>query len=39
MKPEEKARQDIDQLLLKADWVIQDVDQINLGDSVGVAVR
>lgn len=39
MKPEEKARQDIDKLLTKADWTIQDVDQINLGASLGVAVR
>ena len=39
MKPEEKARQDIDQLLTKAGWVIQDVDKINLGANLGVAVR
>ena len=31
MKPEEKARQDIDNLLTKAGWVIQDMDEINLG--------
>ena len=39
MKPEEKARKDIDHLLSKAGWVIQDVDEINLGASLGVAVR
>ena len=39
MRPEEKARRDIDKLFLKADWAIQDVDQINLGASLGVAVR
>ena len=39
MKPEEKARQDIDNLLTKTGWVIQDIDQINLGAGLGVAVR
>ena len=39
MKPEEKARKDIDHLLSKAGWVIQDVDEINLGAGLGVAVR
>ena len=39
MKPEEKARKDIDHLLSKSGWVIQDVDEINLGASLGVAVR
>jgi type I restriction enzyme R subunit len=39
MKPEEKARQRIDQLLEAAGWVIQDVQQLNLGASLGVAVR
>ena len=39
MKPEEKSRKDIDQLLSLAGWAVQDVDQINLGASLGVAVR
>ena len=39
MTPEQKARQDIDQLLTKAGWAIQDVDEINLGAGLGVAVR
>ena len=39
MNPEEKARQHIDQLLTAAGWTIQDRDQINLGESLGVAVR
>ncbi|MCK4252067.1 DEAD/DEAH box helicase family protein, partial [candidate division WOR-3 bacterium] len=39
MKPEEKARQKIDQLLEAAGWQIQDLREINLGVSLGVAVR
>lgn len=39
MKPEDRARQHIDQLLTKAGWVIQDREQMNLGASQGVAVR
>jgi len=39
MKPEEKARQNIDKLLEAAGWAIQDLDQLNLGASLGVAVR
>ena len=39
MKPEEKARQKIDKLLEAAGWKIQDVSNINLGASQGVAVR
>ena len=39
MKPEEKARENIDRLLIKAGWVIQDRKQMNLGESPGVAVR
>ena len=39
MKPEEKARENIDRLLIKAGWVIQDRKQMNLGESQGVAVR
>jgi type I restriction enzyme R subunit len=39
MKPEEKARQQIDLLLEKAGWKIQDYRELNLGASLGVAVR
>ena len=39
MKPEDRARQHIDQLLTKAGWTIQDRAQMNLGASQGVAVR
>ena len=39
MKPEEKARQNIDRLLTAAGWTIQDRKQRNLGASQGVAVR
>lgn len=39
MKPEEKARQQIDQMLEAAGWKNQDLRDINLGASLGVAVR
>lgn len=39
MKPEEKARQRIDQLLEAIGWKIQDIRELNLGASLGVAVR
>ena len=39
MKPEEKARKTIDQLLESAGWVLQDFDKLNLGASLGVVVR
>ena len=39
MAPEEKARQNIDRLLTAAGWTIQDREQIDLGESLGVAVR
>jgi type I restriction enzyme R subunit len=39
MKPEEKARQDIDKLLEGAGWKIQDYKDLSLGASLGVAVR
>ena len=38
MKPEEKARQDIDKLLKMAGWEVQDYNELNLGASLGVAV-
>ena len=39
MTPEQKARTHIDALLNAAGWSIQDYSQINLGASLGVAVR
>jgi type I restriction enzyme R subunit len=39
LKPEEKARQNIDELLQSAGWTIQDLQDANLGASLGVAVR
>ncbi len=39
MKPEEKARQRIDQSLESAGWRVQDLRELNLGDSLGIAVR
>jgi type I restriction enzyme R subunit len=38
MKPEEKARQDIDEQLATAGWTVQGRDAANLGASRGVAV-
>ncbi len=39
MTPEAKARQQIDQKLEQAGWVIQDVKELNLSAAPGVAVR
>ena len=39
MKPEERARKKIDDLLIAAGWAVQDMDELNLGASLGVAVR
>jgi type I restriction enzyme R subunit len=39
MTPEEKARQQIDKLLSLAGWTIQDRSELNLGVSLGVAIR
>jgi type I restriction enzyme, R subunit len=39
MKPEEKARQKIDNLLELAGWTIQDFDNLNLGASLGVIIQ
>ncbi len=39
MTPEEKARQQIDKMLDAAGWKIQDLRDLNLGASLGVAVR
>ena len=39
MTPEAKARQTIDERLVAAGWSVQDMKAINLGASLGVAVR
>ena len=39
MTPEQKARLNIDELLISAGWSIHDMKEINLGASLGVAVR
>jgi len=39
VKPEEIARQKIDQRLEAAGWTIQDFKDLNLGASLGVAIR
>src|SRR3989440_6220126 len=39
MKPEEQARQKIDDLLTQAGWAVQDRDRFNLRASRGVAIR
>jgi len=39
MTPEEKTRQKIDQLLEAAGWIVQNLKELNLGASLGVAVR
>lgn len=38
-EPEQQARNNIDEMLRQAGWEVQDRDQINLGASLGVAVR
>src|SRR5947209_10226278 len=37
--PEERARQNIDQMLMSAGWLVQDRDVLNLKAAPGVAVR
>jgi len=39
LKPEEKARQHIDELLTKAGWVIQNYKDMDLGAATGVVLR
>ena len=39
MTPEAKARAEIDEKLQQAGWLIQDFKQLNLGASIGIAVR
>ena len=38
-KPEDKAREDIDRMLEKAGWDVQDVDNANIYSRQGVAIR
>jgi type I restriction enzyme R subunit len=39
LNPEQLARQQIDRMLGQCGWVVQDVDQMNIGAAAGVAVR
>jgi len=39
MKPEEQARKDIDKQLKKANWIIQDRLNVNLGAGPGIAIQ
>ena len=39
MRPEDRARQNIDSMLEKSGWAIQDYAELNLGASRGVAIR
>src|SRR5688572_18912642 len=39
MKPEDKAREQIDLRLEQAGWIIQDVKQLNLRAAIGIAIR
>ena len=39
MTPEEQARENIDALLTKAGWAVQDLNALNLSAAKGVAVR
>lgn len=39
MTPEEQARENIDKLLVQSGWVVQDYKSLNLGASLGIAVR
>src|SRR5689334_10286206 len=38
-RPEDRARQKIDERLKAAGWAVQDRDELNLGAALGVAVR
>jgi type I restriction enzyme R subunit len=39
LKPEERARQKIDQLLEAAGWIVQSRQNLNLGSGMGIALR
>jgi type I restriction enzyme R subunit len=39
MKPEERARVEIDELLVAAGWHVYDLHQVNLHGALGVALR
>ena len=39
MTPEEKARQTIDEKLIQSGWAIQNMNELNLSSTLGVAVR
>ena len=39
MTPEERARQQIDTLLVQCGWIIQNRSEVNLSAGIGVAIR
>ena len=39
MTPEENARQTIDEKLIQSGWAIQNMNELNLSSTLGVAVR
>ncbi len=39
MKPEEKARKQIDKQLETAGWTIQDIEELNYSAGLGIAIR
>jgi type I restriction enzyme, R subunit len=39
MKPEEKARLEIDRHLTEAGWIVQDYRRMNISEATGVAIR
>lgn len=38
-KPEEAARDDIDKMLIFSGWIVQSKEEMNLSESIGIAVR
>ena len=39
VNPEQRAREEIDRLLTAAGWAVQSMTAVNLGASLGVAIR
>lgn len=38
MQPEAKARLEIDQMLIKSGWTIQDADKMSLSPEIGIGI-
>lgn len=38
-RPEERARKNIDSMLIDAGWSVQNMDEFDFGASIGVAIR